>query len=257
MAVLAKIRQRSLLLMLVIGLSLLAFIIGDLFQSNSFSSSSTDVGSINGKDISFEDFRQKVANVEKSGQGVTSTQASTRVWDQEVSIALLSDQFEKLGLRVGEKHILEIFKADQSIGQNPQFQSKDGQFDLAKFKEFFKSNPEQAKQLKDREKDATLNAKYQLYNTLVKAGMFSTDAEGKMKYKMESDKVAFDFVTVPFTSIKDETIKITDAEILEFIKKDEKKYKGDASNELDYVLIEDKPSASDESDVKNTDYFLV
>jgi peptidyl-prolyl cis-trans isomerase D len=54
------------------------------------------------KDISFEDFRIKVSNVEKSGQGITSTAAATRVWDQEVS--LLTSEFDKLGLRVGEKH---------------------------------------------------------------------------------------------------------------------------------------------------------
>ncbi|WP_396212039.1 peptidylprolyl isomerase [Flavobacterium sp.] len=251
MAVLQKIRQRSLLLIVVIGLSLLAFIIGDIVQNNSFSTSSNDVGSVNGKDITFEDFRLKVSNLEKSGQGMTSTQAANRVWDQEISVALLSEEFEKLGLRVGEKHILEIFKNDQNIGGNPTFQGKDGKFDIAKFKEFFKSNPEQAAMLKDQEKSATLNAKYQIYNTLLKAGMFTTEAEGKLRYKMESDKVAFDFVAVPYTSIKDETVKVTDAEILEFIKKNEKKYKGEAGRELDYVLIEDKASPEDEAEVKN------
>jgi hypothetical protein len=40
------------------------FIIGDLFSSGGFSTTSKDVGSIN-KDISFEDFRIKVSNVEK------------------------------------------------------------------------------------------------------------------------------------------------------------------------------------------------
>jgi peptidyl-prolyl cis-trans isomerase D len=99
MAVLAKIRQRSLLLMLVIGLSLFAFIIGDLVKNNRFSSASTDVGSINGKDIPFEEFRQKVSNVEKSGQGKTAIQAADQVWDQEVKIALVSAEFDKLGLR--------------------------------------------------------------------------------------------------------------------------------------------------------------
>jgi peptidyl-prolyl cis-trans isomerase D len=90
MAVLAKIRQRSALLIGVIALALFAFIIQDLFTRGTFGQSSKDVGSIDGKDISFEDFRVKVSNVEKSGQGITSTEAANRVWDQEVSIALLS-----------------------------------------------------------------------------------------------------------------------------------------------------------------------
>jgi len=171
MAVLQKIRQRSLLLILVIGFCLLAFIIGDLFNQGGFNQMGKYVGSVNGKDIAFEDFRIKVSNVEKSGQqGMTPAQAVNRVWDQEVSIALLTDQFEKLGILTGEKHIMETFKSDPNIGQNPTFQTA-GQFDVAKFKEFFKSNPEQAQYIKDREKDAELNAKYQIYNTLVKAGI--------------------------------------------------------------------------------------
>ena len=68
MAVLSKIRNRSGLLLLAIGFALLAFVVQDLFTKG-FKSISKDVGSVNGKDISFEDFRIKVANVEKNNQG--------------------------------------------------------------------------------------------------------------------------------------------------------------------------------------------
>jgi peptidyl-prolyl cis-trans isomerase D len=252
MAVLQKIRQRSLLLILVIGFCLFAFIIGDLFNNGGFSQDSKDVGSINGKDISFEDFRVKVSNVEKSGQGMSSTQAANRVWDQEVSIALLSAEFEKLGIRVGESHIIEALKADQNIGQNPMFLNAAGIFDIAKFKEYFKSNPEQAQMIKDREKDAALNAKFQIYNTLVKAGIYTTESEGKLKYEMESNKATFDYVSVLYSTIKDSEVKVSDAEITEYMKKNEKKFKSEESRELEYVLIEDKASAEDENEVKTT-----
>lgn len=250
MAVLQKIRQRSLLLILVIGFCLLAFIIGDIFNSGGFSSTSKDVGSIDGKDISFEDFRVKVSNVEKSGQGITSTEAANRVWEQEVSIALLTSEFDKLGLRVGEKHLLEVLKADQNIGGNPLFLNAAGVFDVVKFKEYFKANPAQAQFLKDREKDADLNAKYQMYNTLIKAAVYTTESEGKLKYEMEANKVNFAYVAGLYSTIKDSEVKITDAEIVEFMKKNEKKYKADESREVEYVLIEDKASAEDESEVK-------
>ena len=250
MAVLQKIRQRSLLLILVIGFCLLAFIIGDIFNSGGFRSTSKDVGSIDGKDISFEDFRVKVSNVEKSGQGITSTEAANRVWDQEVSIALLTSEFDKLGLRVGEKHLLEVLKADQNIGGNPLFMNAAGIFDVAKFKEYFKSNPEQAQFLKDREKDAELNAKYQMYNTMIKAAVFTTDSEGKMKYEMEANKVNFAYVAGLYSTIKDSDVKVTDSEIVDYMKKNEKKFKADESREIEYVLIEDKPSAADEAEIK-------
>jgi len=250
MAVLAKIRQRSALMIVVIALALFAFIAGDLFKKGNFGKSSKDVGSINGKDIPFEEFRVKVSNLEKSQQGVTSTAAANRVWDQEVSVALLTTEFEKLGLRVGPKHIMEVLKSDQNIGKNPIFLNSAGVFDEAKFREYFKSNPEQAQYLKDREKDAELNAKYQIYATLVKAGTFTTESEGKLKYEMEANKVNFAYVAGLYSTIKDSEVKVSDDEIVTFMKKNEKKYKADESRELKYVLIEDKASPEDEAEVK-------
>jgi peptidyl-prolyl cis-trans isomerase D len=35
----------------------------------------------------------------------------------EVSVALLTSEFDKLGLRVGEKHLLAVLKADPNIGK--------------------------------------------------------------------------------------------------------------------------------------------
>mgnify|MGYP000199641673 CR=1 FL=1 len=251
MAVLSKIRQRSALMIAVIALALFAFIIGDLFKSGSFNSTSKDVGSINGKDISFEDFRIKVSNVEKSGQGVTSTAAANKVWEQEVSVALLTTEFDKLGLRVGEKHLLEVLKADQNIGKNPMFLNAAGMFDLAKFKEYFKSNPAQAQYLKDREKDAELNAKFQIYNTLIKSAIYTTESEGKLSYEMSTNKVNFSYVAGLYSTIKDSDVKITDADIVAYMKKNEKKFKADESREVEYVLIEDKASKEDEAEVKS------
>lgn len=251
MAVLSKIRQRSLLLILVIGFCLFAFIIGDVVHSNMFNQSSRYVGNVNGTDITFEDFRVKVDNVEKSGQGMTSSQAVNRVWDQEVSVTLLTAEFEKLGITVGEKQIIEVLKQSQDIGQNPMFMNEAKQFDLAKFREFFKSNPAQAQMLKDREKDAELNAKFQIYGSLVKAGVYTTNAEAKLKYEMEANKVNFDYVSVLYSTIKDSDVKVSDEEIVAYMKKNEKKYKADANREIEYVTFEDKPSAEDEAEVKN------
>lgn len=252
MAVLQKIRQRSGLLLLAIGFALLAFVVQDLFTKG-FKSQSKDVGTINGKDISFEEFRIKVANAEKSGQNgqpVSQIQAANQMWDQEVAIALISDQFEKAGIRTSENNIIEIFKKDPNIGQNPAFLNQLGKFDLAKFKEFFKSNPEQAKAFQDRQTDAEINAKYQVYSTMIKAGLYATNADGKFKYKLEADKINFDYVSVLYSTVKDSDVKVTDADILEYMKKNEKRFKSEETREIEYVLIEDKPSASDEAEMK-------
>lgn len=261
MAVLSKIRNRSGLLLLAIGFALLAFVVQDVFTKG-FNSVSTDVGSVNGKDISFDEFKIKVANTEKNsqnqGQNMTSLQASNQVWNQEVQVALLNAEFEKLGIRVGEKHIIEAFKSDPNIGQNQMFLNTAGKFDLNKFKDYFKQIPNGIQMLKDQEKNAELRAKYEIYSSLIKGGMYATQTEGKFKYESESNKVSFDFVMVPFSSIKDSDVKVTDEEITTYMETKKKKFKSEESRELDYVLISEKPSAADEAEIKkNVDALLL
>lgn len=253
MAVLAKIRNRSALLIGIIAFALLAFIIQDLF-SNGFKNQAKDVGSVNGKDIVFEDFRVKVSNVEKTpgqnGQTPTTIQAANQVWNQELAIALITDQFEKAGIRTGENHLIEVFKKDPNIGQNPAFLNELGKFDLKKYNDYFAKNPEQKMFLKDKEKEAEINSKFGIYSTLVKSGMYTTKADGKFKYEMEANKVNFEYVSVQYASIKDSEIKVTDADILDYMKKNEKRFKAEESREIEYVLISDQPSKSDEAEVK-------
>jgi peptidyl-prolyl cis-trans isomerase D len=65
-----------------------------------------------------------------------------------------------------------------------------GVFDVVKFKEYFKANPAQAQFLKI-EKGCRLERKIQMYTTMIKAGVYTTESEGKFKYEMESNKVNF------------------------------------------------------------------
>ncbi len=251
MAVLSKIRQRSFLLIGVIGFCLFAFIIGDIFQSGAFGSSSRYIGSVNGEDINYEDFNVKVVNLEKNQQGATTIQAANRIWDQEVNIVLLTEEFEKMGLRVSEDQVMDVLKQSQDIGQNPMFLNEAGLFDQKKFDEFFKSNPAQAQMLADRKKEAALNAKFQAYGGMIRGGLYTASFEGKLKYKLEADKVSFDYVQVLYSTIKDSEVKVTDEEIIAEMRKNEKRFKAEENRELEYILIEDKPSPEDEAEVKN------
>jgi peptidyl-prolyl cis-trans isomerase D len=64
----------------------------------------------------FEDFRVKLVMLKKR-TGVTSTgKGANRVWEQEVSIALLTTEFERIRIKVGET-FTHFKKADQNIGE--------------------------------------------------------------------------------------------------------------------------------------------
>ena len=95
-----------------------------------------------------------------------------------------------------------------------------------------------------------MNAKFQIYSSLLKAGAYTTNAEAKLKYEMETNKVNFDYVSVAYSTVKDSEVKISDSEIVDFMKKNEKKYKAEETRELEFVVVEDKASNTDQDAVK-------
>lgn len=255
MAVLQKIRQRSLLLILVIGFCLLAFIVGDIINSGGFGGVSNNVGSVNGKDIPVQDFLQKVGDIERRQQGISPTQAANMVWNQEVENIIFQERFEKAGLRVGKDHVYNMYAQDPQVSQNPQFLNALGKFDKGKFNEFLANmkatNPAQWEMIERNMPLVEDAAKKQLYITMLKAGFVTTETEGKAKYQQETDRVSFDYVFVPYTTINDDEVKVSDQELIDFMKKNEKKYKSEASRDVEYVLIENKPSAADENEMRS------
>ncbi len=253
MAVLQKIRQRSLLLILIIGLSLLAFIVGDIINSGGFGGVSRNAGSVNGTNIPAQDFIQKVTDFERQQQGISPTQAANAIWNQEVDNILFGEKIEDAGIRVGRDHVINMYAQNPQIAM--QFQNAAGKFDKAKFNEFLAgmktSNPEQYQAFERNVPQVEDAAKKQLYLTMIKAGMYATNTEAKTKYKEETDKVSFDYVYLPYTTINDDEAKVSDEEIIEFMKKSPKKYKADPSRDIEYVLFENKPSKEDEAEMKS------
>ena len=130
MAVLNKIRQRSLFLILIIALALFSFVLADLFRnSDALTSASQDVvASINGKDIKRVDFMRRVEGMQRQlGPNGSSTQAMNRVWDQEVRSMVMESEFDNLGLTVEKDQIRELLK--NSFSSYNEFKNEDGFFD--------------------------------------------------------------------------------------------------------------------------------
>jgi peptidyl-prolyl cis-trans isomerase D len=256
MAVLSKIRQRSILLIAVIGFCLLAFVVGDVIQNGGFSQTSRNVGSVNGEDISAQEFLQKVSMAEKNGQGMSNTQAANGVWEQEVKRILLEGEYEKLGLKIGKDQMINVMKQNPNFAQNPQFLNAAGIFDVNKFNEYLatikSSQPEQWTAWLDFEKQVEQMATEQMYNTMIKSGLVTTKIEAKAAYAKENDKADFDFVTVGYATIKDDQVKVSDSEIMDYMKKNEKKYKSENSRDIEFVFVENKPSVADEAEMKAT-----
>ncbi|MCX7550871.1 peptidylprolyl isomerase [Xanthomarina sp. F2636L] len=255
MAILNKIRQRGLFLIIIIALALFSFVIGDLFRNPEAltGKSQNVVATINGKDISREDFMQKVEVAQRQlGPSGTNTQAMNRVWEQEVRQAVLETQFEELGMSVEKDQMRDLLRTN--LATSPEFQNEAGLFDENKLNEYIANLKETSvvayKQWIDYENSIGVNAIQQDYFNMVKAGMTGTLAEGKLEHSLESETVDIKYVQIPYTSISDSTVSVSKSEISSYIKKHKKQYEVDATRDLRYVEFREVATVEDENNIK-------
>ena len=252
MAVLQKIREKSGLLIGVIGFCLLAFVAGDLL-SGGLNLTSRNVGEVNGTSITTMDYTNKVQNLEQSGQG-RGAQAYNQVWTSEVRSILFNEQLDNAGLRLGKDQLINVIKSHPSFSQNPQFLNDAGQFDINKFNGFLAQmkagGAQQWNAWLAYEQELETFAKEQMYLNMIKGAIVTTAAEAKMVYKNEATKVSFDYVTIPYNTVNDDQVKVTDDEITAYVKKHPKQFKTTPSRKVEYVFIENKPSKEDEAQAK-------
>lgn len=254
MAILEKIRNRTVFLIVIIGLALFSFVISDLIGSRGFGSSQpTEIGKVNGEEISIDLFRYQVENVMRNmGTNATTLQAVDYVWNQNVRNLIFEEQFEKIGLNVGKEQILSILSKNEMIANNPQFLNEYGVFDADKFINFIASlkasDPASYQQWTMQEEAIVDNAKQQIYFDLVRAGLGVTQAEAQLAYHRENDKADVKYVRLPYNSIADSTVNVTDSEIKSYINKHKKDFEHEAYRNIQYVVVEESAS---EEDIKN------
>ena len=255
MAVLNKIRQRSLFLILIIALALFSFVLADLFKNSDAltAKSQNIVATINGKDISREDFLQKVeAAQQRAGASATSTQIMNSVWEQEVRQAVMETQYDALGISIEKDQMRDLLKT--ALATSPEFLNEAGLFDENKMNEYIanlkSTSPIGYQGWVDYEGQLAANALNQNYFNMVKAGLTGTLAEGELEHKLQGNKVDIKFVQVPFSSIADSTVAVTKSDISSYIDKNKKQFEVEASRDIRYVEFRETATVEDEDGIK-------
>ena len=256
MAVLNKIRQRSLFLILIIALALFSFVLADLFKNSDAltSKSQNIVATINGKEISREDFMFKVEQLQRQmGPNATTTQVMNRVWEQEVRQAVMETQFEELEISVEKDQMRDLLKT--SLATNPNFLNEAGVFDENKMNEYIanlkETSPAGFESWINYENQLASNALNQNYFNMVKAGLTGTLAEGKLEHELEGNKVDIKYVQIPFSLIPDSIVEVSKSEIAAYIKKNKKQFEVEASRDIRFVEFKEVASVEDENVIKS------
>lgn len=253
MAILNNIRKRGIFLILIIAMALFAFILSDVLTSGNRGPKGQDnIATINGTDIPRQSFMEEVEMTQRNyGPNATTNQVMNMVWEQELRRVILQEQIEKAGISVEKAQLDNALKS--TLANNPTFLNDAGQVDDGKIQEYIasikSSSPQMYQQWIKFEEGTAENIMQNTYFNLVKGGLRSTVAEGEQEYHFQNDNINFQYVEVPYSSIEDKDITVSDSEIEKYVAAHKNEYQTDAKADIQYVLFSENPSESDiESD---------
>ena len=257
MAILSKIREKSVFLIAVVGLALFAFVLDPSTLQDFFNSSKVnEVGEVNGESITRQEYADALDNYKTSTQSrLPEMQIAKTVWDNLLRKKIYTTQLEEAGITIGESDIWNRVINSQGIQANPQFQNELGIFDEDKLKLFILEMQEDEDQSRWKSWQEYLNnleiqIKTETYDNLVNAGLGASLKEGKYEYEENNTFFNADFVYIPFSSIADSLITIDKSEIEAYIKKHPKEFQTEATRDLSFVKFDVTPTQEDKDAIK-------
>ena len=253
MAVLEKIRQRTTVLIIIIGMALFAFVVSGIFTKNG-ASQDTVIGEINEEEVTITEFRQQLEAAAERSKTSSTMQLVDQVWNSTVRTKLLEQEFKSLGISVEGDQILNFIKDIPVYAQTPQFQNENGVFSNEKFitsvADWKVNNPRQYQLWLQDELAISFTAKEQTFTNLVLAGVKASELEGKYNYKAANDKVNISFVKLAYNTISDSLVKVDEAEVKAYMNAHKEEFKQTAARDLRLVYFPEVASAEDEAAIK-------
>jgi len=281
MATLQKIRNKAGFLIAVIGIALLAFILGDLLTSGStlFRKSQDKVFEVNGKVISTEEYFTRVTEWENfqklmSGESSLDENASLQikelVYQQMVKEFILDNQAKKLGLTVSKEEINDLVHGENIsplLQQLPLFvDPKTGIYDREALTNFFTAINTPPESLKPEERALVQQyksmwlfienlIKYQRleekYRTLLSSAVMVNDMEAKTSFDLSQQNADLTYVVQNYYTIPDTLVTVEDSEIRAFYEKHKKNFKLNSPiAKITYFIREIAPSDEDFAEVE-------
>jgi peptidyl-prolyl cis-trans isomerase D len=256
MSVIQRIRDKGAWVIFgIIALALIAFILQDgVGKGKSGLSNSTTIGKVNGVTIARADFEETLAMQEQmyASQGAQREQLIGSTWQQKVEEVLLSEEFDKLGLQVSPKELTDILFNENSPLRQQFTDPKTGVFMVDKAKEAVgrikkSKNAEEInavnKQLIEPSIQQTLRTKYQAL--LVQSAYVPKWLVEKQA--AEGNAISnISYVYVPYMSVSDSAIKVSDDDINAYVSKHSKEYtKAEETRNIGYVNFSAAPSKAD------------
>lgn len=263
MGIIGTIRKHSWVAVAIVGIAIIAFIIGDLSKNNN---NVPDVGVINGTTLTYNRFNELIEEAElnyKRQQNVAQipseveNQLREQVWQQFVMETLTDEQFAKLGLTVSPAELNDMYAGTfihpyirQSF-TDPQtgvFNTEAVQYYVDHFDEL---DTAQRLQWMDLEKFVKADRKQQKYSNLLSRGFYMPNAIAKQIAALDSKMSDANSVCLSYQSVAPEEITLTEEDYKNYYNKHQKEFRvPEELRMLDYIVYPIVPTAKDMADIQ-------
>jgi len=270
MATLQTIRTRAgLLVAIVIGISLAAFILGDMFQGGSslFQGDRLEIGEVEGQSIQYPEFQQQVEELgeiyrmntqESQLDESTWVQVREQAWQNTVRRIIMDDVYENLGVSVSSEELFDMLQGTnlhpivQQLFQNPNT----GQVDRSAVVRFLQNLESGAVAPEQREywlylEDQIVEQRIQTkYNNLVGKGLFVTTEEAQKSLEAKNKQVSFDYIALSRNTVADSQVVVTEKDLKDYYNANQENYRQEKNRRIEYITFPVTPSDADYQDAQ-------
>lgn len=266
MATLNTLRTKGgVIVSVVIGIALLAFLLGDLSSADGMlSSRKMRVGEINGTHIGYLEYTNLVDQLTSVQQAMTGKDALSNeeqeqvkemAWDQLINQYALTPGFDDLGMVVSEAEQVDMVDGVylspviNSVFTNPNT----GMFDPALLRNFVANISQDASgrssmiwtYLKSQMNRQRLMSKYV---DLIGKGIFVTDLEVQQAVANANTNSAISYIQRDYSLVADSLVKVSEAEVRDYYNKHQRLFRQTATRDIEYVMFDVLPSEQDYAD---------
>ena len=271
MTTLQRIRNHGALLIAVVGIAMLAFILGDFLNSGSsfFHRSRENVAVIEGNEIHYTEYEaanEQLTEVYKLETGrsdfdeETTNQLRNQVWSMLVMDYTMRAQAEKIGMDITADELKEL-----CVGENPHqiissrryFMDENGQFNRDIVKNWIQTINQEGEEAEDAniqqaktywmywEKALRITYMQEKYTTLLQHMLKANSLEAKYAFDARQNGVSIEYIMQPYFAVADSLVSVNEKDIKTLYKKNKEQYKQTPNRAIKYIAFDIVPSEDD------------
>ncbi|MBL4861524.1 MAG: SurA N-terminal domain-containing protein [Crocinitomicaceae bacterium] len=272
MAIIGKIRDKSWLILVIVGGALVAFILGDYNKGAAGVESKYGFGTVYGEKVDIAAFNDKVEIAGKNARQQAAQQGQepqpvneTAIWKSYIQELVLAKEYEALGVMVSPTEFDAYLFGTDGFDVMPELaqgftDSLTGQFNAkmlqTRIDQMESSEDANEQKLWEDSKEYYTNKRLkEKYFEILGQGLYVTKLEAKNEYIAQKETKSVSFVMKRYRDIKDDEINTSDEKLKAYFEehKDEKKYENKFSTrEVRFADVTIEPSKADSAEFNKT-----